>query len=166
MKTSEWMRYALAVSLTLFGLMATVTNACAGPTNTIPQVTKIRQILNAHPQTKLQDHPVWLRKTVIQQVLNDQFFLIGPTKRREVVVRSKEKHRALKPGQEVEVKGIIMQVPQQLTSWYLTPEHQKIVVKHPVYIDAFNVTLHTNAPFGGKAAATNSTNGARQRNQR
>ena len=108
-----------------------------------PPLTSIGEILSQSNQVvALATQSVQLTGVPVQQVFSPQYFMVGPDATHGIVVRSKELYPNLKPGQNVNIAGMIQQLGEDLSQWQLDPKNKAIVGQHPIFINAIQVTVN------------------------
>jgi len=112
-----------------------------------PPLTDISQIFsltNPNPQA-LWTRPVDLTGVTVQEVLpSKQFILIGSDKQDSMLVQVGGAHVELKPGQKVDLKGVIDPLGKDKSQWNVGPEEMQVLNQHTMFISANSIQTATN----------------------
>jgi hypothetical protein len=98
-------------------------------------VTNLSQLFNTNNPTAFWTRPVDLSGVTVQQVFKDrQFIVVGSDKEHAVPVQLIESHPDIKPGQKLDLTGVINPTGHDKTQWNVLPEEQKLLAQHSIFI--------------------------------
>ncbi len=82
----------------------------------------------------------------IQRVINYQVFMAGETNGPPVVIRAQQSSLSLKPGEKVDITGVVSQMPVQMQGWELAADAGKDLKRYPIFVNATHLHAHQAAP--------------------
>jgi hypothetical protein len=104
-------------------------------------LTQVSQITSSSNPDALVTQQVQLAGVPIKRVLSSQYVIIRDESDRGVVVRLKEALPDVKPGQKLNVTGMISQLGEDLAHWELDPENKKIAGEFSIFVNAIESGL-------------------------
>lgn len=109
-----------------------------GPAMTIDErpLKTIDEVVSQPNALALTGRQVQFSAEPVQRVLSSQYVVIGSSDDRGIVVRLKEALPELKPGERLNITGMIAQLGADLAHWELDQDKKDIVRRYPIFINA------------------------------
>lgn len=101
------------------------------PLVTVEDVTK-----QSNRQALIGRQVQW-RNVPVQNVFNEQYLVVGSGGQEGVVVRLTEAMPGLKPGDSVNVSGMIAQLGEDLAHWQINQEQKDMIQRQRIFVNAF-----------------------------
>lgn len=111
-------------------------------TNTI---TSIQEVFQSSNPAALGGRRAEWSNVQIQRVLNAEVLLVG-TKDHQVLVRRQTTNPQVRPGQMVDLTGIINQMPATTQGWDTPGTDLKLLKNQSIFLNALSLRLHTDKP--------------------
>lgn len=107
-----------------------------------PPITDMAVFFNTNNPMAFWSRSVNLTGVTVQQVFQDRhFILVGPDKDHALPVQLIESHPEIKPGQKIDLTGVVDPVGGDKTQWNVLPAEQNALGKHSIYIQERSLKL-------------------------
>jgi hypothetical protein len=101
-----------------------------------PTLTNVQEIVSSPNPAALITQHVELRGVRVQRVLSSQYVIVGQAEGKGIVVRLQELIPDVKPGQSLNITGIVAQLGEDLSHWELDPASKQLLSGQSIFINA------------------------------